>query len=214
MMRALATAVALLALLAAPSFAEEDGVDSTLYFEGTVGCGSPDLEGEGCHTGVASADAMVELDGPPSIDPGEGFGVFTARATSPLLDRQGAGVNVLLDPTANEAGCVLEAFSEQLVQIDDNEDLLSHRDATTTPPLGSIGVFEYTFLLTSCTVPGNVRLVAAMNLFDGSGDETGEVWNRAETTVTVPEPAAAAAAVGATGALAAVAARRRRRLPA
>jgi hypothetical protein len=47
-----------------------------------------------------------------------------------------------------------------------------------------------------------------MNAFDGSGDETGEVWNGTEREITVPEPSALL--LGA-AALAPLAAMRRRR---
>ena len=49
-------------------------------------------------------------------------------------------------------------------------------------------MWSYQFLVLNCTTPGPLLLLAAMNAFDGSGDETGEVWNDARLDVTVPEP--------------------------
>lgn len=211
----IAWGIALAVLLAGPSLAKQDGIDSTVYFAGDVGCGSPALEGEGCHTSVASGDVTVTIEGPAEIDPASGAGVFVATASSPLQDRLGAGINILLDPDASSSNCVLETLptpqNDQLRRDSEttNPDLLTHRDAGNPPPLGSLGVFEYTFLLSGCTVPGSVRLAVAMNLFDGDGSEQGDVWNRSERTITVPAPQPGTAAALALAGLAGLGWRRR-----
>lgn len=219
--RRLALAAGLaLGAFALEAAAEKDGIDSTLYFNGAVGCGSAALgETEGCHADPESDLVMVLLEGPDEIAIEEMVGFYTASVScqSPLQcapvqgAQQGSGINVLIDPVASTSDCVLDPFpqpeSQQLVPIG---SVLSHQDAENPGPTGSLGVYSYSFLLKDCTVPGTIRLLVAMNTFNGDGESTFDAWNQAEMTITVPEPAGAAAAAVAP-LLGLAAARRRRR---
>ena len=69
-------------------------------------------------------------------------------------------------------------------------------------------MWSYQFLVLNCSTPGPLLVLAAMNAFDGSGDETGEIWNKTQLEVTVPEPAAGALGMATFAALALL--RRRR----
>lgn len=191
--------------------AEKDGIDSTLYFDGAVGCGSPDLaQDPGCHANPASDLVSVSIDGPDDIQTG-GVGVFEALAETPPQGQVGAGINVLIDAASSTSDCQLDTFPTQDAnQLVFEGAVLTHRDAETPPPLGSIGVFSYQFLLINCNTPGSVRLLVAMNTFNFDGESTGDAWNKTEKTVTVPEPAGAGLAAAAALAAAALARRRTR----
>lgn len=212
--RGLAIGIALLGLgaLAGRAEAEQKGIDSTLYYEGAIGCGSPTLGFEqGCHAEFASELVSVTLEGPDVIDPAlGGVALYGALAQTEIQGQEGSGINVLIDPVASTSDCRLDPFptpgANQLVR---KGPVLSHGDAEAGPPLGSIGVFSYEFLLIDCNTPGTVRLLVAMNTFNGDGDSTGDFWNQAEKTITVPEPAAAGAALAAAAALAGAAGARR-----
>jgi hypothetical protein len=191
-----------------PAAAEQKGIDSTLYYMGSIGCGGPQLEGEGCHANVESDAVTVAIDG---LDHIEGdAAAYTATAMTSLEGQFGAGINVLIDAESSTSDCELDTFptpgAEQLIA---KGPVLSHQDAENPPPTGSLGVFSYTFLLANCSTPGSVRLLVAMNTFNFDGESTGDAWNQAEKTVTVPEPGAGAA--GAALALTGAALARRRR---
>jgi hypothetical protein len=210
--RGLAIGIALLGLgaLAGRAAAEQKGIDSTLYYEGAIGCGSPTLGAEqGCHAEFASELVTVGIEGPEAIEIG-GAALFGALAQTEIQGQFGSGVNVLIDPTASTSDCRLDPFptpgANQLILIPPTTRVLSHRDAEVGPPLGSIGVFSYEFLLIDCNTPGTVRLLVAMNTFNGDGDSTGDFWNQAEKTITVPEPTGTAAPLAAAAALAGAAA--------
>jgi hypothetical protein len=185
-----------LALAVAPRIvsAEKDGIDSTLYFEGAVGCGSPALgETEGCHANPESDMVDVAIDGPPAIELESGVGFYTVTAMTTLQDQDGAGVNVLIDAVSSTSDCELDPFpTQENNQLVVEGPVLTHRDAENPPPLGSLGVFSYSFLLINCSTPGSIRMLAAMNTFNGDGESTGDAWNQAEKTVTVPESGGAA----------------------
>jgi hypothetical protein len=197
--------------------AEQKGIDSTLYHEGrAIGCGSPTLgQTQGCHAEFASELVAVTIEGPAALDTG-GAALFAASAESASLDQAGAGINVWIDPLASTSDCRLDPFptddpppgAKQLIR---KGSVLSHQDADAGPPFGSLGVFSYQFLLWDCQAPGSVRLLVAMNTFNYDEDVTGDAWNQAAATITVPEPAAAPAVLGAAGALATAARRRRGR---
>jgi len=180
--------------------AEQKGIDSTFYNNGTVGCGSAELgEQEGCHANPESDLVQVTLQGPDQIDGGGGgVGVFTATVMTDIQDQKGSGINVLIDPAASTSDCALDTFptpeNDQLVF---KGPVLSHQDAENPPPLGSFGVFSYQFLLVDCNTPGSVRLLVAMNTMNFDGESTGDAWNKTEKTVTVPEPAGAGLAAAA-----------------
>jgi MYXO-CTERM domain-containing protein len=203
-----------LVALAERAAAEQKGIDSTLYYEGTIGCGSPSLGFEqGCHAEFASELVSVSIDGPDSIDPElGGAALFGALAQTEIQGQAGSGINVWIDPAASTSDCRLDPFpTPGANQLTRKGPVLSHQDADAGPPLGSLGVFSYDFLLVDCTTPGTVRLLVAMNTFNYDGDITGDAWNQAEKTITVPEPGAGPGAPSAVAALLAAAARRRRR---
>jgi MYXO-CTERM domain-containing protein len=196
--------------------AEEDGVDSSFYFEGVVACGgSPELaEDPGCHADPESDLVEVTIAGPDFIDEAIGVGAYTVSAMTTIPGQQGAGVNVLIDAASSTSDCELDPFpspqNDNLVfSTEGAGNVLTHRDATTTPPLGSLGVFSYDFLLINCSVPGNVRILVAMNTYNADGESIGDAWNKTEKTVSVPEPAGSALAALA-GLVGAARARRRR----
>jgi len=115
-----------------------------------------------------------------------------------------------IDASSSTSDCDLDTFpTPEDDQLIFEGAVLSHRDAEDTPPLGSIGVYGYQFLLVNCNTPGTVRVLVAMNTFNFDGESTGDFWNQAEKTVTVPEPGSAGAAL-AVAVLATLARRRRR----
>lgn len=186
-----------------PARAEKAGIDSTLYYQGAIGCGGPQLEGEGCHVDVESPLVSVSIDGPDAF--AVSAAAFTARAETSIAEQWGSGINVLIDAAASTSDCQLGSFpTPENDQLAFKGPVLSHRDAESLPPIGSIGVFSYQFLLVNCTTPGTVRILVAMNTFNGDGESTGDAWNQTEKIVTVPEPSAAAAALAAGVALAAL----------
>lgn len=208
MLRVAALAIALIALAPASALAMAGGVDSSFYFP-PVGCGGPEGEGLGCHTGVANPELSVTVDGPLAIDPGTGgSGAYSASIPPGFQGLLGAGVNVLIG-SESTSDCQLDNLGSPILQPVGPE-LLTHV-GDSSPPQNLVGVWSYDFLIVNCSIPGTVVLYAAMNAFDGSGDETGEVWNRTQLTVTVPEPDASALGLAAAGALVALRPRRLRR---
>lgn len=217
MLRLLLLLFCLLAPTAA--LAEADGVDSRTEFP-PLGCGSS-VTGEeaGCHVKNANPALMVTIDGPQQIDVGEqGFGLYTASIpTNFMFDDvmfDGAGINVALD-APNAPGCQLEAFAPPGKLRFENDPggpswpVLSHRHDGDPPPTNINNVWSYQFLVLNCLTPGTVSLRVAMNAFDGSGSEDGEVWNSTKLDVSVPEPGAALAGAAALAAVASIGARRR-----
>lgn len=200
--------LAVLLLAGGPAAAEKDGIDSTFYNNGVVGCGSPALgKEEGCHADPESDLVQVTVAGSDFIEEAGGAGAFTATVSClpPLTcslgtngAQQGSGINVLIDPTGTTSDCALDPFpSPENDQLVADGPVLSHQDAESGPPTGSLGVFSYQFLLVDCQTPGTVRLLVAMNTFNFDGESTGDAWNQTVKTVTVPEAAGAAAAVAA-----------------
>jgi len=198
--------------------AEEDGVDSPAYFA-PIGCGGEGGIELGCHVNAADPELFVSLEGDTALEEG-GVGFYEASIPAdfvgcgPNFDAscQGAGINVKIGGASTTA-CDLDTFSAPNLLLEDSPssiggNVISHSDATRPAPGGNIGAFSYTFLLTNCGSPGTIVLLAAMNAFDGSGDETGEAWNQAQLQIVVPEPRGAGATFAAAAALSALARRR------
>jgi len=202
-----------LLLAVGPAGAKEKGVDSPSYFP-PIGCGvGPDGGPDGCHDTSADAALVVQLDGAIAIPTG-GSGNYMVSMPVGFGGQMGSGVNVAVG-TDSTASCDLDRLGAANLQFlggDANRQAtLSHADATTQPPTGSLGVWSYSFALTNCIVPGTIHLLAAMNAYNGDADITGDVWNSTEMNVTVPEPTAnrvGAIAIATLGGLI----RRRRRL--
>jgi hypothetical protein len=141
---------------------------------------------------------MVTIDGPTQIGTGaEDFGLYTVSIPPQSVESglDGAGMNVAI-ARPNATGCNLEAFAPLDKMAFRNElggpdPVLSHDYQGDPPPTTLAGVWSYQFLVLNCKTPGPLLLLAAMNAFDGSGDETGEIWNQTELAVTIPEPPAA-----------------------
>jgi hypothetical protein len=185
-------------LYAGSAFGKAEGIDSRATFA-PIGCGSADGGAAGdCHVKVADETLTVTIDGQTQIDPGpEGFGSYTVSIPVGFGERMGAGMNVAIAPP-NAAGCTLEEGSPPSTMatrhesLDPNDFVLSH-DYTgpESTPTTLVGVWSYQFLVLNCQSPGPLLLLAAMNAFDGDGTEEGEVWNKTQLDVTVPEPGAA-----------------------
>jgi hypothetical protein len=195
---------------AGSAFGLAGGVDSRTSFE-TVGCGSSATGADlGCHVKDPNAALTVTIEGPVQFDSGPlGFGTYTVSIPvgSQSQGLMGAGMNVEIAPP-NSAGCVLKegrppstmAFRNE--SLDPNDPVLSHDySGPESTPTTLVGVWSYQFLVLNCQDPGPLVLLAAMNAFDGSGDETGEVWNLTQLDVTVPEPGADLVGAGAFAAL-------------
>jgi hypothetical protein len=202
--------VLLLAPLRAP--AKATGEDSRQEFP-PLGCGSS-ITGEeaGCHFQDANPEIMVTLEELPPL----GSGLYQASMPPQAPPLKGAGINISIDPP-NATGCELDTFpnpnSGPLTFINDsldpNDPVLAHAYDGEPPPSTLVGVWAYQFLLVNCQNPGSVLLRAAMNAFDGSGDEEGEAWNSTTLEVTIPEPDTALLGAAALGALATFVRRRR-----
>jgi hypothetical protein len=146
---------------------------------------------------LANPALMVTIDGPTQIDTG-GAELYTVSIPPQAAPLDGAGVNVVLG-APNSTGCDLEAFSTNLRlenELGFGDDMLTHDYEGEPPPSDLVGIWSYQFLVVNCTTPGPLLLLAAMNAFDGSGDEEGEIWNKTELAVTVPEPGAALGELG------------------
>lgn len=218
----LAAIVVGLGLLGSVVRAEKDGVDSAAYFP-PIGCGGAGGLELGCHLNEADPELTVTITGPKLLEPG-GFGVYEAsipddfaRCVAPDFDHAcaGAGINVQIGGQSSTA-CDLDTLAAGNLHLEPSPSsiggfVITHNDAESPAPQGNIGVYRYTFLLTNCGVPGNIVLLAAMNAFDRSGDETGEAWNEASLQIVVPEPAGTGAAAGAALVAGALARRRSRR---
>jgi hypothetical protein len=188
--------VALALCAASDAWAKAEGVDSRAYFP-PIGCGGAGGGGAGdCHVEAPTAELIVTIDGPDQIGTApEDVGFYTVSVPPGSFGLMGAGVNVAL-AAPNTTGCELEPFGPagkigyENESLDPFDPVLSHQYAGDAPPSTLVGVWSYQFLVLNCQTPGPLLLMAAMNAFDGSGDETGEVWNGAELDITVPEPSA------------------------
>jgi hypothetical protein len=184
----------------------EPDVEADVAPEGTEG----GADGE-CHAQVANPALTVTIEGPTQIEPGiDGFGFYTVSIPTDFQNLDGAGMNVAI-AAPNAAGCVLERFAPvdkmgfPPEPFDPNNLALSHEyTGPESTPTNLVGVWSYQFLVRNCTNPGPLLLLAAMNAFDGDGTEEGEVWNKTQLDVTVPEPGAALLGAGALAVLAAL----------
>jgi hypothetical protein len=185
---------------ATDAFAKAEGVDSRPTFA-PVGCGSPDGGAAGeCHLQPLDSSLLVTIEGPTEVGTGiDDVGLYTVSIPPQAAPLDGAGVNIAF-ATPNSTGCKLEAFSPNMAEFNETLDpenpVLSHAYDGDPPPTTLNGVWSYQFLVGNCTTPGPLLLMAAMNAFDGSGDEEGEIWNKTELAVTVPEPTAALGELG------------------
>lgn len=196
MSRMFSIAIALALFAATDAWAKAEGVDSRAYFA-PIGCGG---EGGGaagdCHVEAPTAELIVTIDGPDRIGTApEDVGFYTVSIPAGSFGLLGAGFNVAF-AAPNQTGCELEPFAPvgkigfENESLDPNDPVLSHQYSGDAPPTTLVGVWSYQFLVLNCQTPGTLLLMAAMNAFDGSGDETGEVWNDAQLDITVPEPSA------------------------
>lgn len=202
---------------ATDAFAKAEGVDSRVTFA-PVGCGSADGGAAGeCHVQPLDPTLLVTIDGPTEIGTNpEDAGFYTVSIPVGSGGKLGAGMNVAI-AKPNTTGCELEPFAPLSKMGFQNETLddgpvLSHAYDGDPPPTTLNNVWSYQFLVLNCTTPGPLLLLAAMNAFDGSGDEEGEIWNKTELAVTVPEPDAALLGVVTIAALASLRGYERRRL--
>jgi MYXO-CTERM domain-containing protein len=209
-MRAWLVSMVLL-LAVGPAGAKEEGVDSPSYFA-PIGCGvGPDGGPDGCHDTSADAAVTVQLDGAAVIPTG-GSADYMVSLPVGFGGQMGSGVNVAVG-TDSTASCDLDklgAANLNFVGGDaTRQATLSHADATKPAPAGSLGVWSYSFALTNCIIPGTIHLVTAMNAYNGDADITGDLWNRVEMNVTVPEPTANSVGAVAIAALGGLVRRRR-----
>ena len=193
---------------AGDAFAKAEGVDSRATYQ-PVGCGSADGGAAGeCHVQVANPELMVTIDGPTELGTGpQDAGFYTVSIPVGSGGLMGSGMNVAIG-SPNTTGCQLEKFAPldkmgfQNESLDPNDPVLSHEYQGDAAPATLVGVWSYQFLVLNCTTPGPLLLHAAMNAFDGSGDEEGEIWNLTQLAVTVPEPDASLLGAATLGALA------------
>lgn len=198
MSRMIPIALVISLLAAGDAWPKAGGVDSRAYFP-PIGCGGAGGGAAGdCHVEGPDPQLVVTIDGPDRIGTTpEDVGFYTVSIPAGSLGLMGAGFNVAL-AAPNTTGCELEPFAPvgkigfQNESLDPNDPVLSHAYSGDAPPSTLVGVWSYQFLVLNCQTPGPLLLMAAMNAFDGSGDETGEVWNAAELDITVPEPSALA----------------------
>jgi hypothetical protein len=194
-------------LFAGSAFGKAAGIDSRATFP-PIGCGSPDGGAAGdCHTQALDPALTVTIAGPTQVDlapQGVGFYTVSIPVQSPPL--MGAGMNVAIG-APNATGCMLEKFSPvdkmgfPPEPFDANNLALSHSYSGDPPPSTLVGVWSYQFLVLNCQNPGPLLLLAAMNAFDRNGAEDGEVWNKTQLDVSVPEPGAALIGAAALAAL-------------
>ena len=200
----LALALALLTLTPAPSFGRSTGIDSG-DLNATVGsCQGP---AGLCHSNPATNEVTVSLSGPDPIPPGVPS-VFTAMMTGDTQMGAGLQVAAFLNGflTDRDEG-ILSIHTDhpqntRITTLIPNFSFggqLTHFFANAPPPLGNQGVTSYKF---NVTPPANsagstIKLMLAMNAFNGDTFVTGEKWNNVEMSVLVPEPGVGALAAAA-----------------
>jgi hypothetical protein len=164
----LALLVAVLVPVAA--YAESAGSQS-----GGAGCNN-------CHGRNPAGGVVVSVAGPDTLTTGE-----TATYTLTVSAAGGAGAGFSV------AGAALSV-------VDSNTQLLgssiTHVDAATAPPTGSLGDWAYNFAVTAPGAPGAFTLAFSGLAYNAGGTAKQDSWNTGSYAVTVlshvPEPTTAA----------------------
>jgi hypothetical protein len=144
----------------------------------------------GCH-GSLSTDVTTTITGPSTIAPGA-TQTYTTTLTGTLL--QGAGLNVRLTGIAGATLGDVETNTRTITSASATSPYASapqitHVDASVAAPAGNNGDWAYNFTLTAPLTLGTLVLNSVMLAFDGSTDDTGDLWNSVAFSVQViPEP--------------------------
>jgi len=148
----------------------------------------------GCH-GSLSTDVTTTITGLSTIAPGatQTYTTFirTLAGANPLA---GAGLNVRLTGLGGASLGDVEANTQVITSSKATAPYagapqITHVDASVAAPAGNSGDWSYNFTLTAPLTLGTIVLNSVMLAFDGSTDESGDLWNNLTFSVQViPEP--------------------------
>ena len=106
----------------------------------------------------------------------------------------GAGLNVRLTGIAGASLGDVETNTQVITSSKAtapyaNAPQITHVNPSVAAPAGNSGDWAYNFTLTAPLTLGTLVLNSVMLAFDGTGDETGDLWNNTTFSVQViPEP--------------------------
>jgi len=144
----------------------------------------------GCH-GSLSTDVTTTITGLSTIAPGA-TQTYTTTLTGTLLT--GAGLNVRLTGLGGASLGDVEANTQVITSSKATAPYagapqITHVDSSVAAPAGNSGDWSYNFTLTAPLTLGTIVLNSVMLAFDGSTDESGDLWNNLTFSVQViPEP--------------------------
>ena len=140
----------------------------------------------GCH-GSLSSEVTATITGLSTIFAGT-TQTYTTTLTGNLLT--GAGLNVALGGLAGAALGDIEANTKIIVGSSKAPaPYASANQITHTGIADNTGDWSYDFTLTAPLTLGTIVLNSVMLAFDGSGDDTGDLFNNTTFSVQViPEP--------------------------
>jgi len=140
----------------------------------------------GCHGSLSTA-VTTTITGLSTILAGT-TQTYTTTLTGTRLT--GAGLNVRLTGLAGGSLGDVEANTKFITSASASAPYAGANQITHTDALAdNTGDWAYNFTLTAPLTLGTLVLNSVMNAFDGSGDESGDLWNNTTFSVqVVPEP--------------------------
>ena len=140
----------------------------------------------GCH-GSLSTDVTATITGLPTIAPGT-TQTYTTTLTGTLL--AGGSLNVALTGLGGASLGDIEANTQIIVGSSKAPaPYAGANQITHTGVADNTGDWSYNFTLTAPLTLGTIVLNSVMLAFDGTGDDTGDLWNNTTFSVQViPEP--------------------------
>ena len=139
----------------------------------------------GCH-GSLSSEVTATITGLSTILAGT-TQTYTTTLTGNLLT--GAGLNVALGGLAGASLGDIETNTKFIAATKAPAPYTTAPQITHTGIADNTGDWSYNFTLTAPLTLGTLVLKSVMLAFDGTGDDTGDLWNNTTFSVQViPEP--------------------------